>query len=1051
MDIKTIDIGISHINKIYHLADIHIRNLKRHDEYKLVFDRTVDQIKSTIGPNDIIYLAGDIVHAKTDMSPELVHYVQDFFTMMADVAPTILITGNHDCNLNNKNRLDALTPIVNALKHPNLFYLKDSGIYQIADIQFTVMSVMDKPVDYLKADKNNSSYKIALHHGSVDQAITDIGFRITNDHVNINIFDGYDLTLLGDIHKMQYLNKEKTIAFAGSLIQQNHSEGLVHGYLEWDVKNKTSNFVQVPNDYCFYTLDIDAGNHTSYDGLPNNVRLRVRVKDTTIDILNNILADFKTKYNVIELTIQKTNNNAHKRTTGGRINIGDIRDIEHQNKLIYDYLKSKFSLDDTFLDGVRYINRKTNSSLLASDINRNIVWIPKKFEFSNMFSYGKNNFVDFTNMKGTYGIFAPNASGKSTMLEALCFCIFDKCPRAFKAVNVLNNKSDYFDCKFNFEIDGVDYFIEKHGVRNKTGHVKVDISFYYIDEFGQQVLLNGQERSETNNNIRKYLGTYEDFILTSLSVQNNNSAFIDMNQKDRKDLLSQFLDINIFEQLHDIANNESKDIAALIKDYKRTDFSSIIATYEKEIQELNIHLSDFENKKQIADTEIQSLDNQIVQQTSLLKPIDNNIVDLQISLQQQKFYQEKVDTCNDKLNTAKELKESIQQEINDLTGSLNVYDKNLIDEKINEKNKLSLERNTYSDQYARLSTTYNHIKEKASKLDTLEYDPNCKFCINNVFVKDALEAKNKLQELESQVTELKNNIQEYDIKLKDYEKYVKDFNDYVNIVDVISRKNITLNSANTSVTVIKDSCLSIHEKLKQIQQDIDLYKKNEESISYNKTIQIVIDDLVNRKKQVQAICNELNKQIIQTNGFIQVNESNKKQAQDSIQKLADLELQYKYYQYYLEAVNRDGVPYHLISLALPQIEQEINNILIPLVDFVIKLDSDGKNINAYIVYDTDSFWPIELTSGMERFLSSLAIRSALISVSSLPRPNFIAIDEGFGTLDSDKLTSIYSLFDYLKTQFTFLLIISHIDSMKDIADKLIEINKTNNFSHINFS
>ena len=115
---------------------------------------------------------------------------------------------------------------------------------------------------------------------------------------------------------------------------------------------------------------------------------------------------------------------------------------------------------------------------------------------------------------------------------------------------------------------------------------------------------------------------------------------------------------------------------------------------------------------------------------------------------------------------------------------------------------------------------------------------------------------------------------------------------------------------------------------------------------------------------------------------------------------------HKYYQYYSEAVNRDGIPYHLISLAIPQIEQEINNILIPIVDFVIKLDTDGKNINAYIVYDTDSFWPIELTSGMERFLSSLAIRSALINVSSLPRPNFLAIDEGFGVLDSDKLIRI---------------------------------------------
>jgi len=201
IEIKKINIGIDTIQKIYHISDVHIRNLKRHQEYKTVFSRTVDAIKSTLKPNDIIFLGGDIVHAKTDMTPELVQSVQEFFKQFADVAPTILITGNHDANLNNKSRLDALTPIVNALNHPNLHYLKDSGVYQIADKHFVVMSVFDKPKDFIKANSFTADYKIALHHGAVNNAMTDIGFRLQNDHVDIDMFDGYKLTLLGDIHK----------------------------------------------------------------------------------------------------------------------------------------------------------------------------------------------------------------------------------------------------------------------------------------------------------------------------------------------------------------------------------------------------------------------------------------------------------------------------------------------------------------------------------------------------------------------------------------------------------------------------------------------------------------------------------------------------------------------------------------------------------------------------------------------------------------------------------------------------------------------------------
>ena len=130
------------------------------------------------------------------------------------------------------------------------------------------------------------------------------------------------------------------------------------------------------------------------------------------------------------------------------------------------------------------------------------------------------------------------------------------------------------------------------------------------------------------------------------------------------------------------------------------------------------------------------------------------------------------------------------------------------------------------------------------------------------------------------------------------------------------------------------------------------------------------------------------------------------------------------------------------------VEKGTNNVLNQIVDFNMVLQTDGKNINGYIIYDEDNFWPLELTSGMERFLSSLAIRTALINISSLPRPNFLAIDEGFGVLDSNNLNSMFNLFEYLKTQFSFMLVISHIDSMKDVVDKLIEITKTNGNSKI---
>jgi DNA repair exonuclease SbcCD ATPase subunit len=74
----------------------------------------------------------------------------------------------------------------------------------------------------------------------------------------------------------------------------------------------------------------------------------------------------------------------------------------------------------------------------------------------------------------------------------------------------------------------------------------------------------------------------------------------------------------------------------------------------------------------------------------------------------------------------------------------------------------------------------------------------------------------------------------------------------------------------------------------------------------------------------------------------------------------------------------------------------------------------------------------------------------LTNISNLPRPNFIAIDEGWGTLDSDNLNSAQQLFQYLKNIYKFSLIISHIDTMRDFTDDLLEISVVDGYSQITF-
>ena len=141
----------------------------------------------------------------------------------------------------------------------------------------------------------------------------------------------------------------------------------------------------------------------------------------------------------------------------------------------------------------------------------------------------------------------------------------------------------------------------------------------------------------------------------------------------------------------------------------------------------------------------------------------------------------------------------------------------------------------------------------------------------------------------------------------------------------------------------------------------------------------------------------------------------------------------------------------MISKSLPTVEGAVNDILSQIVDFSILFNMDGKVIDTHIVYDDDRVWPLEMSSGMERFISSLAIRVGLMNVSNLPRSNFLAIDEGWGTMDSDNLNSVAQLFQYLKTQFQFTFIVSHIETMRDFVDTLLEIKKVSGSSSVKFS
>ena len=1048
---------MSKLKTIYHIADVHIRNVKRHKEYRQVFEKMFVEIRKRGTEDAIIYLAGDIAHAKLEMSPELINEISWLFKECAKTCPTILITGNHDCNMNNMDRMDVLSPIVDALELENFYYLKDTQVYSIGGIDFSVFSILDNKDNWITADKLFANKKIALFHGPVDNSLTDIGYVVSSRHFTTDIFDGFDLALLGDIHKRQEMISPKgcKVVYAGSLIQQNFGETLDrHGFLVWDLDTMTYEEVNIDNDYGYYTMDIDNGKVPVVNDMPKHPHLRVRLSNTDTADTKKVIAEIKMKYGVEDFTIIRTDSLSKKKTgdRSNKLDFEDISDINYQNSLINEYVERMMPfVDKKDLAELENINRDVNSRIVHEDTLRNIQWKPIRFEFSNMFSYGEDNKIDFTKLGGLMGLFAPNAQGKSSIFDAISFCLYDKSSRAFKAANILNNRKTEFRCYLNFQVDGIDYHIERTAKTiNKGKNVKVDVNFW-IQDGDEKTSLNGTERRDTNTVIEQYVGKYEDFVLTALSLQGNNSIFIDKSQSERKDLLAQFMGLNVFDKLYETATEDIKEVSVLIKNFKKTDFTTELADKANELKERKSELKGYSEELEELTNERDSQNANILEKSRQLIPIDSNLDLSNLELKRNELndkIKHNITLIGTKENNIRILNEKIEEVVKlvDNRSLSNGIDIEVVYSNYQKEQKKLIEaERVYSIAKAHLSGA----EEKIKHLDNHQYDPNCKFCCDSEFVKDAMRVKETLPELKEIVKTALVDATGIQQTLDRWDGIEQQYNEFNKLKRDLSEYKGILKTAEAELKTLEGKEELLQHQLDKVEEDIETYYEKEDTIEANKKIEAQIKFIEGEVDVLNIQIKKLNQSIATTNGSISSLQTYIDSIKQKMSDVKELEEKNRLYTYYLDAVKRDGIPYELISKALPVIENEVNNVLAQVVDFGVTMEMDGKSINAKIVYE-DQEWPLEMCSGMEKFVSGLAIRVALINVCNLPRPNFLVVDEGFGTLDADNLSSLFMMMQYLKTQFDFIWMISHLEQMRDIVDGLIEIKKVDGFSKIDF-
>lgn len=1052
---------VDRIEKIIHIGDIHIRQLDRHEEYVHIFNKLFDDIQKTKEkhPNTVVYIGGDIVHSKLDVSSEMFDMVLYLLKNIASITDVLILIGNHDLNVKNEERLDIITAISKHLNMDSIHILKYTGLYNASNITFSVMSVLDDPDNYIFYNENpdlfNNEKGVALFHGIVDGSANEY-ISLQNKKITAGMFNGFDFAMLGDVHKYQDLgskNKLNTpIVYCSSLIQQNFGESPHnHGYVLWDVESNTYEFFEIPNEYSHFVVKIKDDDIK----LPENITSKPYIKIEHQNSSKNNILELKKQLNEkVDVQQYKEVNLDREIISENKKNLnveyGDVKSETQQQTLIKNYLYKVFpsKADNKTLQKLFDINHEVNNEVDYFEKN-DIEWKPIYFEFSNMFSYGKNNYINFQNMNGLFGLFAPNRSGKSKFIDALSYCIFEKCSKTSEAIDVLNNKSDTFYCKLKFYINKTPFFIERKGNKQKRGTVSTTLDFYYIDENNNKISKNGQTKNETNKIIRSYLGTYENFEMTSLYSQKDARNFVYATQKDKKELFSDFLDINIFKYYYEISKNKLEVYKKEIQYHKQQDYTSQLKQNKDKIEDLNSSLKDlqpkYEETRKKKDSVIEE-NNKLYQQ---LKEIEET--------RNKETIQSDIKECNQKIernkNKIKEInnqKESITINYQNINKKLEDYSESEeeIKENLNEFKKIEKKFRDATQKLKTAEQDYNYKVDKTKKLQQLEYDPNCSYCMNNIFVLDAIETKKILSKKKDELNKLKQEYEELEKlyeKYKKYEKIDQELNELKNKKQQI--KNNALEIKNKEQKINNDT-LKTENELNNLKIELEKFEKNKEIIEKNNQIKKEINKKESEYNEYKNILEDFESKISHIKTRISEYEGRNETINSNLEQFKELEEKYKFYELYNKIMHRDAIPLFLIKENLPIIEEVCNNILNKNFDINIKLELKENKIKSYIEYSDNNYWPLELISGMEEFVISIAVRIALIKISNIQKPNFFIIDEGFGTLDKESFSKMEDIFDIIKSGFDFVIVISHIEKMRDLVDKFIDMKIENNYSYI---
>jgi DNA repair exonuclease SbcCD ATPase subunit/DNA repair exonuclease SbcCD nuclease subunit len=626
---------------IIHISDIHIRRgAGRYQEYLNVFENFKQYLKKNhkIQQNSaIIVITGDIFHDKGLTDGYSLSLFYKLLSIAGSSAPTIIISGNHDMKQDDESNPDIIELLTKKIDDENIFYLKDSGIYEFDNIGIGLQNIQDvvdrgnttglnKDISPFPLPEFSSSvtYKIALCHVAIDEVC---GYYRDKSLISLKHFDGYDYILLGDIHKRQY---GTSWGYSGSLIQQNFGEAINHGGLLWDLDNRCVKPFDIMNHVAFLTLNLKNDiYYMSGDKVLSEENLKpmqcttVHIKTKGI-VLNNENRNYIIKvfeesgkqilsWSEVHETEQfkplLEENCEHFR----ELNTADmwcsyLKEVvpntqEELKSLAIDFIQnySKYIPKQDVVS--EYISTKQQPYIFSklenirkNDIHKKNDNDYKKLPFELhelkwdwLYSFGSGNSLNFKNYENNIVLLkGKNASGKSNFIEIVLLALFGQ------TIPSRNNNhfTSYSTIHHNKPKSGVAqtelaFTLGKHTYTLKR-KFRVSKSSMLIDATLESPHLEiALKQGAVKNWIKENIGAIQDVLSTTFITQHNDNDFFNLREGERTEYLEKSLNLSSISNMNDIINDTHSVYKQLIMSME-----ILKDKYQKEIENRNASYRD---------------------------------------------------------------------------------------------------------------------------------------------------------------------------------------------------------------------------------------------------------------------------------------------------------------------------------------------------------------------------------------------------------------------------------------------------------------------------